>query len=140
MKIIRVFAVGLLTSAVFMSEFGQQFLTRWLQSEPFSAWAMALQAISPAAAANLGSGALPIIVFCLLTLGAGLFLSATLYSVLDDLVLSSVGWIVGSTERLFSKKVPHSVRVGHPVDGQSRFATVSGSVQMRSASKIAANK
>ena len=139
MKIIRVFSAGLLASAVFMSEFGQHFLTRWVQSEPFSAWSMALQAISPAVAANLESGAVPIIVFCLMALGTGLFLSATLYSALEDLVFTAIGRVVGRSESLIGKKVAHSARVGHPIEGQSCFKPVSGLVKTRAGTE-AANK
>lgn len=88
MKSIRVVAIGLLLGAKLMMETGTLFFRWWATDTPLSSLGLAITAISPKLAGVLGMEAVAPVVLTLLCLSAGLFLSATVYSVLEDIVLA----------------------------------------------------
>lgn len=88
MKSIRVVAVGLLLAAKLMMETSSLFFRWWAADTPFTSLGLAINAMSPKLAGILGMGAVAPVVLTLLCLSVGLFLSATVYSVLEDIVLA----------------------------------------------------
>lgn len=86
MKAIRVVAVGLFAAAVIMSQLSIDFFREWMASAPINSFVLAMKAISPEAFSGTGMGATAVIVLAFASAGLGLFLSAVLYSPLDDIL------------------------------------------------------
>jgi hypothetical protein len=87
MKAIRVVAVGIFTSGFLMVRFGADFFRRWLTTEPLEAFTSAVFGLMPGAAQSTGFGFIPVIAFALLCLGAGMFLSALFFTLIDDMAV-----------------------------------------------------
>lgn len=88
MKSVRVVGVGFLLAGGLMILSGQEFFGWWMRDAALNAWITAINALSPTTAHVAGLPLVSPTAFAFLCLGAGMFLSATFYSFLDDLVVS----------------------------------------------------
>lgn len=90
MKLIRVVGVGLITAAVFMNALAIPFYRYWEEQSLFSRWVAAMLALSESTAASGGYGLIAPLIFGTVCVGAGLLLSATVYTIVDDAMF----WLV----------------------------------------------
>lgn len=86
MKAIRVIAVGLVGSAVVMSQLSIEFYRQWSNSTAVNAFILAMKSLSPSLFSGTGMGGTAVIILTFTSAGLGLLLSAVLYSPLDDLL------------------------------------------------------
>jgi hypothetical protein len=96
MKTIRVLGVGVLLSAVVMSQLSVEFLQAWINASAINSFVLAIQSIAPGLAAGTGMGQIAVVTLTLASLGVGLFAAGFLYSPLDDALASGFGSIWGS--------------------------------------------
>lgn len=91
MKVVRVFAVGLLLSAWLMFSTSLSFFQWWLGgAAPVHTLGLAMHALSPPMTEMANMSDLPLAMFVALCLGAGLLASATVYAALEDAIVD--GW------------------------------------------------
>ncbi|KVP75094.1 hypothetical protein WJ96_04835 [Burkholderia ubonensis] len=88
MKSVRVVSVGFLLAGALMILSGQEFFGGWMRETALNAWILATSTILPTTAHVAGIPMVSPTAFAFICLGVGMFLSATVYSVLDDLVFS----------------------------------------------------
>lgn len=94
MKTVRVVAVGILLAGVLMILSGIDYFRWWMNDAALNAWITAIHTLSPTSSVVASLPAVSGTVFTLLCLGAGLFISATLYSLIEDFVLVCAGSVV----------------------------------------------
>ncbi|KVP16938.1 hypothetical protein [Burkholderia ubonensis] len=88
MKSVRVVGVGFLLAGGLMILSGQEFFGWWMHNAALNAWITAINTLSPATAHVAGLPLVSPTAFAFLCLGVGMFISATVYSFLDDLAVS----------------------------------------------------
>lgn len=87
MKVIRVIAVGLFSSAVIMSHLSVDFFREWMTSAPANFFILPMKALAPQVVSGTGIETAAVIVLTFATAGVGLLQSALLYSPLDDFLV-----------------------------------------------------
>jgi hypothetical protein len=88
MKSVRVIGVGLVLGGALMALGGVQFFQWWMHDAVLNTYALAVQTLFPDSPAVKSLPLITPLVFGLMCLGAGLFLSATVYSFIDDIFCS----------------------------------------------------
>lgn len=90
MKAIRVASVGLLIGALLIYFFSVNFYTWETKTSTSYAFLLALNAVSPSLVDVGGMKNIITIAFVVSCLGMGLFLSATLYSAIETIILETI--------------------------------------------------
>jgi len=85
MKSVRVIGVGLVLGGALMTLSGVEFFQWWMHEAVLNTYALAVQTLFPDSPAVKSLPLITPLVFGMMCLGAGLFLSATVYSFVDDL-------------------------------------------------------
>jgi hypothetical protein len=96
MKSVRVIGVGLVLAGALMTLSGTQFFQWWMQEAVLNTYALAVQTLFPDSPAVKSLPLITPLVFGMMCLGAGLFLSATVYSFIDDLFTSMTAAVSGA--------------------------------------------
>lgn len=86
MKSVRVVGVGLLLGAALMCSFGAEFFRWWMHDAASYVFITATSVLSPTTASAAGMQLVGGMAYAMLCLGVGLFVSAVVYSFLDDVV------------------------------------------------------
>jgi hypothetical protein len=95
-KAIRVVGVGLLVSALIMSQVSIGFFREWTESTALHAFVLALNSMAPGVVSGTGMGVTAVIVLTLASVGLGMLASAIFYSALEDML---IGLVRGSLRR-----------------------------------------
>ncbi|MBK3780248.1 hypothetical protein G3A43_08255 [Paraburkholderia aspalathi] len=99
MKSVRVVAVGLLLGGALMSFGGIDFFRWWTNDTALHTYITAISILSPATATAAGMPLVGGLAYAILCLGVGLFVSATVYTLIEELICNVV-YFVGAVPAL----------------------------------------
>jgi len=122
MKSVRVVAVGLLLAAGLMLACGQSFFS-WWHGTVLQVWLTAFSAVSPGVASADGLALIAPALLILLCLACGLFVSATVYALIEDL-FTATGYFITFSISFVVRRVVQATVLGLQVFAARRRGTL----------------